>query len=280
MPHSPFKPSSGYGDRKIQSASSKDLTRKAGRCQREQVLELFGPATKERFSPMRDGKCSSGSSSTSSSSSKTSKSDQTTAASEYESQNIKRHKKGYPYHGSFVVDMENEPDYYGIHSKRAHKVDKKDADISHSKSQEVQKHDSTKESPYLQDNSSKIDKSQTQTEVHNIPDTKPTYPWISPNISSTIRDKGSSFKRKGISLNETRWRRWIFAAVLILIFFTMVCIILAYVLQQTKIYEETIDLLNELKIKLDKSCFESNKVNISNMAIGAEKNEARLNIKN
>lgn len=271
MPHSPFKPSHGYGDRKIHSASSKNVTQKAGRCHREQVLELFGPATKERFSPMRDGKCSSGSSSTSSSSSKTSKSDQTTAASEYESHNTKRNKKGYPYHGSFVVDMENEPDYYGTHSKRAHKADKKNADISNSKSHEVQKHDSVKELPYLQDNNSKTDKNRIQTDVHNIPDSKPNYPWISPNISSTIRDKRSSFKRKGMSFNETRWRRWIFAAVLILIFFTMVCIILAYVLQQTKIYEETIDLLNELKTKLDKCCFERNKVNRSDTVIGTEK---------
>jgi len=255
----------------LQSTSSKDVTRKAGRCRREQVLELFGPATKERFSPMRDGKCSSGSSSTSSSSSKTSKSDQTTAASEYESHNTKRNKKGYPYHGSFVVDMENEPDYYGVYAKRAHKVDKRNADISNSKSPEVQKLDDIKGSPYKQDYNSKIEKNLTQTDALNAPDTKPTYPWISPNISSTIRNKGSSFKRKGMSLHETRWRRWIFAAVMILIFFTMVCIILAYVLQQTKIYEETIVLLNELKMKLDKCCFESNKVNRSDTAVGTEK---------
>ena len=73
--------------------------------------------------------------------------------------------------------------------------------------------------------------------------------------------KTNSFTLVGIHFHESQWRRWIFVAVLVLIFFTMVCIILAYVLKQTEIYEETMSLLNEMKSKLDKCCLKNEKRN-------------------
>jgi len=265
MQYSQFKVP-GIGDHKMRSKSSKDLQTKTGKCQREQMLELFGPATKERFSPMHDGKCSSSNSSTSSSSSKTSKTETITSMSDKENK-TKRNKKGYPYTNSFIVDMEKEPDYYGEHSNRAHKHKQKNRSNESSSivPSKIKHLDSPNESHNPSEKDSKKEKNSEVNNIQTFSD-KSSYPWKSPITNNASSDKGSSFKKKGMSLSSTRWRRWIFAAILVLIFFTMMCIILAYVLKQTTIYEEAINSLNIIKKKLDKCCFYVKNETTSNAA--------------
>merc|ERR1712223_1594300 len=113
--------------------------------------------------------------------------------------------------------------------------------------------DSLNESHNSSEKNSKSEKNSEQNNIQTFSD-KSSYPWKSPIKNNALSNKGSSFKKKGMSLSSTRWRRWIFAAILVLIFFTMVCIILAYVLKQTTIYEEAINSLNIIKNKLDKCC--------------------------
>merc|ERR1712223_2142636 len=113
--------------------------------------------------------------------------------------------------------------------------------------------DSLNESHNPSEKNSKTERNSEQNNIQTFPD-KSSYPWKSPITNNASSNKESSFKKKGMSLSSTRWRRSIFAAILVLIFFAMMCIILSYVLKQTTIYEEAIDSLNIIKKKLDKCC--------------------------
>lgn len=261
MQYPPWRPSSsektyGNGDHKRKSKSSKDLLRKTSTREREQVLDLFGPATKQRFSPMHNVKRSSNSSSTSSTSSNSSKSDQTAVTSDLERQNANKNNKGYPYHGSFIVDMENEPDYHGKHLNRAPRHDRRSSDVTKNISNNMKPDNSKKEFNDQSETKSAIETNWVQPNGHNTPQIKPTYSAMPSTKRSSLFDKRFPFQSRGISSNNKKWRRWILVALLILIFFAMVCIILGYVLQQTAIYEDTIISLNAIKKTLDKCCLQ------------------------
>lgn len=326
MPYSNSKETHGTGDHYSRNKHENQMHR-SFRSDRDQVLDLFGPATKARFSPSKMSlddqqndysdsglssvvqqtrkkvqsdlvkikkknnstrsstqKLKSQSDSESSSTSSSSSAD-TSPRKTAESSHGKTHNKSnrvhkdtksisaqsktgmakwtYPYHGNFVVDMENQPDYYGKYGKGESMPNNKyELDKQHSSNAERNRHSKAYDKQNL-DLTSIVNK-KSEGPIHpNIPKERATQSSGKyPKWSSTLFDKRGLVGNAGY-LQTKNWKKVIFGAIIILVIISLLCVILGLVLRQISGDEDMISTMENVKVILKKCCFKDEHNNSS-----------------